>query len=90
MTNVDPSHVYMVPCVRILLGLTSLTVRLDSLETTVNSTLMNVPVIHDSVEVFVWMKETIPSVTAQAVDSQGHNTVRLRCLFVGQSLVTMV
>ena len=62
----------MVPCVRILLGLTSLTVHLDSLETTVNSTLMNVPVSLDSVEVYVWMEETTPTVTVQVVASQGH------------------
>ena len=48
--NVDPSCVYMVPYDRMLLGLTSLTVRLDSLETTVNSTLMNVSVSHLSME----------------------------------------
>ena len=75
MTNVDPSYVYMVPRVRILLGLTSLTVHLDSLETTVNSTLMNVPVSLDSVEVYVWMEETTPTVTSWAVGSQGY-TVR--------------
>jgi hypothetical protein len=34
------SHVYMVPLVRMLVGLTSVTVHLDSLATTVNSTLM--------------------------------------------------
>lgn len=51
--NVDPSQVCMVPCVRILLGLTSVNVDLGSLETTVNSTLMNVPVSHVSMEVCV-------------------------------------
>lgn len=51
--NVDPSQVCMVPCVRMLLGLTSVNVDLGSLETTVNSTLMNVPVSHVSMEVCV-------------------------------------
>ena len=32
------------PCVRVLLRLTSVTVHLESLETTMNSTLMKVPV----------------------------------------------
>jgi hypothetical protein len=33
---------------------------LDSLETTVTSTLINVPVSHVSMEVSVWIKETTP------------------------------
>lgn len=56
--NVDPSPVYMVPHVRMLSGLTSVTVHLDSLEITVNSTLMNVPVSRVSMEVCAWMEET--------------------------------
>ena len=64
----------MVPLVRMLVGLTSVTVHLDSLETTVNSTLMNVPVSHVSMEVYV-LRETTTTVTTQRVDSQGH-TVR--------------
>ena len=76
MMNVDPSHVYMMPCVRMLLGLTSVTVHLDSLETTVNSTLMNVPVSHVSMEVYVWMEKTTTTVAAKIEDSQGH-TLRL-------------
>jgi hypothetical protein len=36
----------MVPCIRMLLGLTSVIMHLDCLETTVNSTLMNVPISH--------------------------------------------
>ena len=42
LMNVDPCHVYVVLCFKMLLGLTSVTVHLESLETTVNSTLMNV------------------------------------------------
>jgi hypothetical protein len=41
-----------------LLGLTSVTVPLDSLEMTVNSTLMYLPVNHVSMEVDVWIEET--------------------------------
>ena len=37
--------------------LTSVTMHLDSLETTVNSTLMNVPVIHVSMEVYGWTEK---------------------------------
>ena len=40
--NADLSCVYTVPHVRMHMGLTSVTKHLDSLETTVNSTLMNV------------------------------------------------
>ena len=47
------SHVYMVPLVRMLVGLTSITVHLDSLETIVNSTLINMSASHISVEVYV-------------------------------------
>lgn len=55
-------------CAMILVGITSLTT--DSLETSVNSTLMNVPVSQVS------MEENTPTVTKQILDSQGH-TVRL-------------
>ena len=55
-----------------LLGLTSVTLHLDSLETTVNSTMMNVPVSHVSTEVYVWTEETSTTVTAQGVNSQGY------------------
>ena len=51
LMNVDPSCVYMMPCVRMILVLTSVTVFQDSLETTVNSTLMDVPVSHVPMEV---------------------------------------
>ena len=51
------------------LGITSLTMHLDSLETTVTSTLMNVSVSYVSMEVFLWMEETTPTVTAWVVDS---------------------
>lgn len=54
------------------LGITSLTMHLDSLETTVTSTLMNVSVSYVSMEVFLWMEETTPTVTKQILDSQGH------------------
>ena len=60
----------MVPHVRMLLGLTSVTMYLDSLVTTVNSTLMNVPVSPVSMEVCVWREETTPSVSALGVDSE--------------------
>lgn len=56
--NVDPSHVYTVPCVRMLLALTSVTVLLDASETTDNSTVMDVPVSPVPMEVYVWMQET--------------------------------
>ena len=59
LMNVDPSCVYMVPYDRMLLGITSVTVRLDSLETTVNSTLMNVIVSHISMGIYVWMEEQL-------------------------------
>ena len=49
--NVDPSCVYTVPHVRGLLGLPSGTMPRDSLDTTVNSTLTNVPVSHVSMDV---------------------------------------
>lgn len=58
LTNVDPSPAYMVPHVRMLLGLTYVTVHPDSLETTVSSTLMNAPVSRVSMEVYAWMEET--------------------------------
>lgn len=61
--NVDPCHVYVVLCFKMLLGLTSVTVHLESLETTVNSTLMNVPVRHISMEVFVWREERSTTVS---------------------------
>jgi hypothetical protein len=53
LINRVPSHVYMVPLVRMLMGLTSITVHLDSLETIVNSTLINMSASHISVEVYV-------------------------------------
>lgn len=71
LVNVDPSHIYMVACVR-MLWLTYL----YSLETTMNSTLMNMPFNHVSMESYVWMEETTTSVTEGVVDSQKH-TVRL-------------
>ncbi|EDL89865.1 rCG56911 [Rattus norvegicus] len=52
LMNVNPSCVYMVPCVRMLFVLISVTVLLDSLETAVNSTLMHVPVSHNPSEVY--------------------------------------
>jgi len=61
----------MVPRVRMLLELTSVTIHPDSLETTVDSTLMSVPVSPVSMEVCVWTEEAILTVTAQVVDSQG-------------------
>ena len=87
--GVDLSHVYMVPQVRMLLGLTFVIVLMDSLETTVNSALINVSIRHVSMEVYVWMEVTTTSVTAWVVDSREY-TVRPSCLFVGQSLVTMI
>ena len=68
---------------------TPVTVHLDSLETTVNSALINVSIRHVSMEVYVWMEVTTTSVTAWVVDSREY-TVRPSCLFVGQSLVTMM
>lgn len=56
LMGVDLSHVYMVPQVRMLLGLTFVIVLMDSLETTVNSAWMNTPVSHVSMELYVWMK----------------------------------
>ena len=55
------------------MGLTSV-IDLDSLETTVNSTLMSVPVSQVSMEICVWMEETTAE-TRQILDPQGH-TVR--------------
>lgn len=55
--TVDPSHFYMEPQVRMLLGLTSVTMHLDSLEITVNPTL-NVPLNHICMEIYVWIVET--------------------------------
>ena len=66
--TVDPSRVCIVPCISMLGGLTSVTMHLDALETTVNSILMNVPVSHVSIEVYVWMEETTPTVPAWIVD----------------------
>ena len=68
----EPSRAYMVPHVRMLLGLLPIIVHLDSLGTTVNSTLENVRVSHVSMEVYVWTKETT-TLSAQVVDSVGHN-----------------
>ena len=62
----------MVPGVRMLLRILPIIVHLDSLGTTVNSTLENVRVSHVSMEVYVWMEETTPTVTVQVVASQGH------------------
>ena len=73
--ELEIDDVYVVMCVRMLLGLTSVTLHLDSLETTVNSILMNVPVSHVSMEVYVCVEEITTTMTAQGVDSQGH-TVR--------------
>lgn len=56
--NADPSLVSTVPHVRTLQGATPVTVHLDSLESTVNSALMNVKVSRVSMEVYVWMEET--------------------------------
>ena len=41
----------MVLCARMLLGLTSVTVHLDSIKTTINLSLMNVLVSHVSTEI---------------------------------------
>lgn len=49
---------------------TSMTVYLDSLETTMNSTLMNVPVSYVSMEICVWMEETITTMSTQRVNSE--------------------
>lgn len=57
---------------------------LDSLESTINSSLINVPVSHISMEVFEWMEETI-TIPAQVVDSKGHTILMPHC----QSLVTV-
>lgn len=89
LENVDSSYVYILPCARMLLGPTSVTVHLDPLEITVNSTLVNGSVSHISMEVYMWIEERTTTMTAQVVDSQGH-TVRLSCLFVGQSLITII
>lgn len=67
--NADPSHVNMELCVRMFLGLTSLTMYL---ETSMNSTLI-MPVSHISVKVYVWMEETKTNGSGQVVDSQGHS-----------------
>lgn len=75
--NIDPTHVYLVPCVKMFLGLTFVTVHLDSLETTVNSTLMNVTVNHVSMEVYMWIEETTTTVTAWVMDLQGHTVMPL-------------
>ncbi|EDM18145.1 rCG40590 [Rattus norvegicus] len=66
--NVDPSYVYRVPQIRMLLGLTSLTMHLDSLEIPVNSTLMNVPVSRTSMKVYVWMQKMTTTVATWLVD----------------------
>ena len=71
--NVDPSGVYMMPCYDAL-RLTPAIMHLDSSETTVNSTSMNVPVSH-FMEVYVWMEEST-AVTMQIMDSERH-TMRL-------------
>ena len=63
LMNVDLSCVYVVPHIRMHVGLISVTKNLDSLETTVNSTLMNVPVRHISMEVFVWREERSTTVS---------------------------
>jgi hypothetical protein len=60
LMNVDPSHVYMVPPVRMPLGLTSGTVCLDFLETTLSSTFMHVLVSHVYIggeSMCVWRKQ---------------------------------
>jgi hypothetical protein len=51
--NVHTSHVYTVPRVRMFLGLTSVTTLMDSLGTMMKSALMNVPVSHVFMEVYV-------------------------------------
>lgn len=79
--NVDPSHGYMVPHASIYMGLNSVTVYPHSLETNVNSTLMNVSVSSISMEVCMWMDETTPIVTPQELDSQGQlKTLIPHCL----------
>ena len=60
LVHVDPTCVYM--------ALTSVTVHLDPLETTVISTLMNVPASYVSMEAYVWKEGTITTVVAQIVD----------------------
>lgn len=68
--NADPSHVNMEPCVRMFLGLTSLTMYL---ETSMNSTLIMCQSSHISMKVYVWMEETKTNGSGQVVDSQGHS-----------------
>lgn len=68
--NADPSHVNMESCVRMFLGLTSLTMYL---ETSMNSTLIMCQSSHISMKVYVWMEETKTNGSGQVVDSQGHS-----------------
>lgn len=75
--------------VRMLLGLTSVTVHLDSLETTVNSTLMSVPVSPVSVEVYVWMEETTTSVTCYAAQSGFRLGIIFLLLLLGAGIIGM-
>jgi hypothetical protein len=70
--ELEIDDVYVVMCVRMLLGLTSVTLHLDSLETTVNSILMNVPVSHVSMEIYVGKEGRITVVSTLLVNSQGH------------------
>lgn len=51
--TVDPHLVYMFPHIRMFLELTSVTINLDSLETSVNVTLMIIPVSLVSMEICV-------------------------------------
>ena len=62
--NVDPSHVYMGLCVRMLWGLTSVTMHMDSLDTNLNLTLIKLSVSLVSMKVCEWIEEVITTVIA--------------------------
>lgn len=66
--TVDHSCVYMVPDVRILLGLTSV-IEPGFLGDHCEFNFMIRPVIHASMEVHLWMEDTTTTMTAQIVDS---------------------
>jgi hypothetical protein len=52
---------------------------LDSLETTMNSSLMNGSVNLVSIEVYAWMEETTTTMIAQELDSRGHTVLMPYC-----------
>ena len=54
------------------LGLTFVTIHMDSLKTTVNLALVNKLVSYVSMEIFVWVEEMTIIVTTQVVNLQGH------------------